>query len=158
MKPLFMIACLLSILLSNAFCEEEKKKAITIGPMVHFNISPDHFQVSWGFEVSYWQSTPRQFLPSVDSIPELYGIDFGIEFTKTKIRVYSEIQYGIEIAGASAGPVLEFERGVTNYGLQSSIWTWGGDLRVRKLAEESLVVAPGLMTKLPVYLKGFTII
>jgi hypothetical protein len=145
LKTLFLKFFLLLIILNLgsvklAFAQE----AFTIGPMVHFSIG-NKFRPAYGLEFSYW---------NFSHFP--YSIDFGIDFEKSKFRIYSEAQTGIGITGISAGPCIEFKKeSPIQLGLQGSFWVnyfLGIDFRFRYMRGKDYF-APGLYAKYP-WLKG----
>jgi hypothetical protein len=120
------------------------QEAFTIGPMVHFTIG-NKFRPSYGLEFAYW---------NYSHFP--YSIDFGIDFEKSKFRIYSEIQTGIVITGVSAGPCVEFKKdSPVQVGLQGSFWLnyfVGLDYRFRYMKGKDYF-APGIYAKVP-FIKG----
>lgn len=115
-----------------------------VGPMIHFNFGNKEHHFSYGVEGSAWVFNSNQLPP--------LSADFGIEFEKAKIRVYSELQTGT-LLGLSAGPVIEFERDVDpRLGFQSSVWGaffLGLDMRYRRINKTNYF-APGIFFKFPV--------
>lgn len=114
----------------------------TAGPMLHFNFGGPKMKVSFGLEVAYWNFA---------HFP--YSIDFCTEFEKQRIRLYSELQTGVGIAGVSAGPVMEIQtdKPAVKLGFQSSIWGnyfFGIDLRYRYIDKTSFF-SPGTYLKIP---------
>ena len=112
------------------------------GPMLHINFGNSQHRLSFGFEAAYWN---YEHLP--------YSIDGGIEFEKSKIRIYSEGQIGIGVAGICAGPVLEINTSEKKIylGPQASVWGnyfLGVDLRWRRIAK-SVYFCPGVYFKVP---------
>ncbi len=121
----------------------------TIGPMLHINFGGgEKRSTSFGIETAYW---------NLKSFP--YSADFGVEFDRGKIRLYSEAQTGIGVAGISIGPVVEFntkERN-TKLGIQGSLWAnyfIGLDYRIRSIDRHSYH-AFGTYGKLPIARSGF---
>lgn len=101
------------------------------GPMVHFNFGNHQTRVSFGLEFAYW---------NFSHFP--YSIDFCTEFESHKIRLYSELQTGVGLAGISAGPVLEIQtdKPALKLGFQTSVWGnyfLGADLRYRYIDKTS---------------------
>lgn len=133
------------LLIVMAFCSNlraQTKEVWMFGPMLHFNFGDDKVRASFGIELSYW---------NYESFP--YSFDAGLEFEKKKIRIYSEAQCGVGVAGISAGPVMEFRTDETklNLGFQGSLWGnyfLGFDLRYRAIAGGSYF-CPGTYFKLP---------
>lgn len=120
----------------------------TIGPMLHYNFGGGKRSASFAIEAAYW---------NIYNFP--YGVDFAIEFDKRKLRLYSELQTGIGVAGIAVGPVIEFNReeGKTLLGVQGSAWAnyfLGFDYRFRKIGEQKFH-APGIYAKLPIARSGF---
>ncbi len=116
----------------------------TAGPMLHVNFGADKIRASWGLEFSYWNFT---------GFP--YSIDFCAEFERKRIRLYSEAQTGIGVAGLSAGPVIEFQTDNKKVkgGFQFSVWAnyyWGFDFRMRFIDKHTFI-APGTYLKVPFY-------
>jgi len=112
----------------------------TAGPMLHVNFGDKKIRASWGLEFAYW---------NFRSFP--YSIDFCAEFEKKKIRLYTEAQTGIGVAGISAGPVLEFQtaESKTRLGFQTSVWGnyyWGFDFRMRFI-DGKVFTCPGTYLK-----------
>jgi hypothetical protein len=113
-----------------------------IGPMLHFNFGNEGFNVSGGIEWSYW---------NWEVIP--YGVDAGIEYGGKKLRLYSELQTGLGLAGMSAGPVMQFtvNQPKINLGFQGSGWVnlmYGLDFRYRRIDGKN-AYSPGVYTKFP---------
>jgi hypothetical protein len=115
---------------------------IMFGPMVHFNIGNHDFHTSYAFEASYWNVAG--LLP--------YSLDLGIEVGRRHVRIYSEGQTGIALAGFSIGPVLEKASGKPMaLGLQTSLWAnyfAGADFRWR-FVNGGTYYCPGLYLKIP---------
>lgn len=112
----------------------------TAGPMIHVNIGDDKLRMSYGFEFAYWSFT---------HFP--YSVDFSAEFERKRIRLYSELQTGVGVAGISAGPVLEFQtdEAATKLGFQGSIWGnyfLGFDARFRFIDGKAFF-CPGVYVK-----------
>ena len=113
----------------------------TVGPMLHVNFGAGKIRASYGLEFAYW---------NFNHFP--YSIDFATEFERHRIRLYSEAQTGIGIAGISAGPVIEIQTDEPSVktGFQGSVWGnyfWGFDIRFRTIAKNKFF-CPGT------YLKG----
>lgn len=124
-------------------------RALSIGPMWHWNFGGDKNEFSWALEVAYWQTYGN---PPSGTI-HLHGIDFGIEFQNRTRRIYCEYQRGEVVYGASIGLVLEFNKARTNFGIQGSTWGAffaGVDFRLRYVLDKGTVIAPGAFLKLPV--------
>jgi hypothetical protein len=120
----------------------------TIGPMLHYNFGGEKRTTSFAIEAAYWD---------VRKFP--YGFDFAIEFDKAKVRLYSEAQTGIGVAGIAIGPVVEFntKEHHTRVGLQGSVWAnyfLGFDYRFRTIDKEKFH-AFGIYGKLPIAHSGF---
>jgi len=116
--------------------------AILIGPTIHFNIGAI-YHTSLGIEASWW---------NLKHVP--YGFDLGVEFEKSNIRVYTEGQTGVYLAGFAAGPVMQFnsDSSSVKLGLQGSFWAnffLGTDVRVRHIDGHN-TFCPGIYFKLPV--------
>lgn len=99
----------------------------TIGPMLHYNFGGEKRHFSWAIELAYW---------NVKNVP--YSIDGGIEFSKKRIRLYSEVQTGIGVTGLSVGPVLEINKAEhkAHLGFQTTFWVnyfIGVDYRYRRI-------------------------
>ena len=114
-----------------------------LGPMLHINFGGEKTRASWGLELAYW---------NYNGFP--YSFDGCLEFEKQKIRLYSEVQTGIGLAGLSMGPVVEFRSQEKNVklGFQGSIWAnyfLGFDFRIRRIGNETFI-CPGTYFKLPV--------
>jgi hypothetical protein len=142
MKIIRIIAFIFIILFTsyNSFSQ-----IYLIGPTLHYNIGGEKNCFSWGIEFSYWnwEKKLHQDAPPI-------GIDVGIDISKGRKRIYSEIQAGIGI-GASLGYVYEISN--TNYGgLQCSIWAscFGGlELRYRRMNNLNFF-SPGGRIKIPI--------
>ncbi len=116
----------------------------TIGPMLHINIGGEKVKASYALEVAYWNFT---------HFP--HSVDFAMEFERKRIRLYSEAQTGIGVAGIAAGPVIEFQtdKPAVRFGFQGSVWAnyfLGFDFRLRYIDKKKLY-CPGIYAKLPVY-------
>lgn len=115
-----------------------------VGPMIHFNFGGGEHHLSIGLEGSYWKDFFR------NSNAPFLGVDAGFEWEfGGKWRFYSEAQTG-GILGLSAGPVLEVKDGVSDWGIQSSVWYCfiiGLDMRW-KYTDRSYW-SPGIFGKLP---------
>ena len=102
---------IVTLLITTVF-QANAQEIISVGPMVHFNIGSGKIKTSYGLEIAYWNY--RHFP---------YSVDFGVEYERSKFRVYSEAQTGIAITGISAGPFLEFKKGSPlQAGVQGSFW------------------------------------
>ncbi len=121
-KIILIIICFLSLNLKTI-----GQSIWTIGPMIHYNFGGEKRHFSWAIEVAYW---------NIKNIP--ISIDGGVEFSKKRIRLYSEAQTGIGVTGLSIGPVLEInkiERKV-HLGIQTTFWLnyyIGLDYRYRRI-------------------------
>lgn len=140
MKRYILILLLVISIIPDSF--SQKQQVWMLGPMLHFNISQKKMHPSFGIELSYWNYSHYP-----------YSIDCAIEFEKKKIRIYSEAQTGIGIAGFSLGPVIEFRMDEHNVklGAQGSLWAnyFGGfDIRLRMIGGHSYF-SPGLYFKIP---------
>lgn len=138
MKILFYL-----LLFGTIGLKAQTREIWMLGPTLHFNIGGDKVRASWGVELSYW---------NYQSFP--YSVDFGIEFEKRKLRLYTEAQTGLGFVGIAAGPVFEanFEEKKVHLGFQSSLWInyfLGANFRYRKINGKSYF-APGTYFKLPV--------
>jgi hypothetical protein len=120
-----------------------------IGPMVHYEFGGKASGFTFGVETSYWWESP-------DNLP--YGVDAGVEFAPSGIRLYSEAQVG-PLIGASVGPYVEFPyasmrdadgtKPRPRLGIQGSAWLWylaAVDLRFRWDGEHA-AIAPGAFAK-----------
>jgi hypothetical protein len=137
-----MITLWLLLMITGISALAQTNEVFMIGPMLHVNMANKKRPVSFGIELSYW---------NYDHFP--YSVDGCVEFEKGKIRLYSEVQTGIGIAGISAGPVLEFQTKahVVKIGYQASIWGnyfLGFDVRFRHIDKENYI-CPGIYGKLP---------
>lgn len=139
MRKFIFLVIISSVISSNLF--SQKNQVWMVGPMLHFNFGNKEMRTSFGLEVAYW---------NYDGFP--YSVDCGIEFEKRKIRLYTEGQTGIALAGVSLGPVLEFRKDDTSkLGVQGSLWAnyFGGiDFRYRAIAGDSYL-SPGAYFKIP---------
>lgn len=120
----------------------QNKQTWMFGPMIHINFGGEKPRVSYALEFSYW---------NYQNFP--YSFDFAFEIEREKMRIYSEAQTGIAIAGLAAGPVLEYALKNQNLklGFQGSIWAnyfWGFDIRARSIGGETFF-SPGTYLKLP---------
>jgi len=136
----------LIIIFSFPFHTTIGQQLFTIGPTVHFRVG-DKFKPAYGLEFAYWD---------YEHFP--YSVDLGIEYEKSKFRIYSEAQTGIAVTGFSAGPVLEFAKQTpVKLGLQGTAWLnyfIGVDYRFR-IMSGSNYYAPGVYAKF-LWLKGGT--
>lgn len=133
---------LLLVLFSSLEVFAQSTWVYMFGPMLHLNISKK-VTASFGLELAYW---------NYEHFP--YSFDCGLEFERKKIRLYSEAQTGIGLAGISAGPVAEFRTDSSSFhlGFQSSVWCnyfLGFDVRYRGIARTSYI-CPGTYFKLPI--------
>jgi hypothetical protein len=116
--------------------------------MVHYNFGGDKRTTSFAIEAAYW---------NVKKFP--YSFDAAIEFDRGKLRLYSEIQTGIGVAGIAVGPVVEFNK-IDHYvklGVQGSLWAnyfLGFDYRLRYI-NDNKYHAIGTYGKLPIAHSGF---
>jgi hypothetical protein len=116
---------------------------VMVGPMLHFQFGKERPRTSFAIEASYW---------NVQGFP--YGFDAAIEFGQGKIRLYSEAQTGIGVAGISAGPFFEFGKGPARAGLQFTGWAnyyIGADFRMRFYNGPD-TKAVGIYGKLPAWI------
>jgi hypothetical protein len=130
---------LIIIVITNLTCDLVAQ-CIFIGPMIHWNFdSKKKVDGSFGLEASYW------------SRENPLGFDFGIDFEKEKIRIYSEVEAG-EGLGLSCGLYGEFSKNEKfKAGFQGSIWGacfLGLDLRLRDYGKYQ-EIEPGLFLKVP---------
>lgn len=144
MKSKFFKFTITVLLLCNFISKTHGQDIWTVGPMLHINFGDKQIKASFAIEAAYWNI---YFIP--------YSVDAGIEFEKNKIRLYSEFQTGIGLAGGSIGPVFEFNTKEINVkgGIQASLWAnyfIGFDLRYRRIGGKDFI-APGVYAKLPVY-------
>jgi hypothetical protein len=144
MKTKILFFAMLTFLTVNVSKKAYSQVVWTVGPMLHINFGDKQVKASFAIEAAYWNF---YFIP--------YSLDAGIEFEKQKIRVYSEFQTGIGLAGGSIGPVFEFNTKEINVkgGIQASLWAnyfIGFDLRYRRIGGKEFI-APGVYAKLPVY-------
>jgi len=124
------------------------QEIFTIGPMVHFNFGGEKMQVSYSIEFSYWNFSHFY-----------YGVDGAVEFEAKRIRIYSEIQTGVGLAGLSCGPVLEIntDNKTSHVGVQGSAWAnffIGLDFRERWI-NKTRYTCPGVYFKVPFADSGF---
>lgn len=118
---------------------------ITIGPMLHWNFGAGKRTTTFAIEAAYW---------NLDKFP--YSVDAGIEFGGKKVRLYSELQTGIGVAGVSAGSVIEMGDGI-KLGGQFTVWANYGvgiDYRYRKVNKQKNNCF-GLYAKIPASHWGF---
>lgn len=140
MKPVRMRPVLAAILLLAVTARASLDDGVTLfGPMVHYNFGgSDRSGWSFAIEVSRWKG--------------LVGIDGGVEIDlRRQVRIYGEVEAGVVVAGAAAGPVLQFGNGGFRGGMQVSLWAnyfAGADFRIRKFAGAPVEMAPGAYLKL----------
>ncbi len=140
---LFLGACLLTSFVARG------QEVWTIGPMLQINIGGgEKRSTSFAIETAYW---------NLKGFP--YSADFAIEFDRGKIRLYSEAQTGIGVAGISFGPVVEFnlKESNTKLGMQGTLWAnyfLGLDYRFRSINKHTYH-AFGTYGKLPIARSGF---
>ena len=143
------IKTLLFLLISNSFFSQSNLDPIFfIGPMIHYNISAEENKFSYALEGSAWIVNKNFQIPP--------SIDFGIEFERKKVRVYSELQTGT-LLGLSIGPVVEFSNAKPSFGFQTSIWAsllLGVDFRYRRINKTNFY-SPGLFFKFPILMDNF---
>lgn len=125
----------------------QTKEVFMFGPMLHLNFGGEKMRISVALELSYW---------NYENFP--YSFDGGLEIEKQKIRLYSEVQTGIGLAGISLGPVLEFRTDEKNLkgGFQTSLWAnyfLGFDLRLRRIGKQTYI-CPGTYVKIPLGIYG----
>ncbi|MBL7932915.1 MAG: hypothetical protein JNL60_13490 [Bacteroidia bacterium] len=116
----------------------------TLGPMLHVNFGGEKVRVSYALELAYW---------NFRNVP--YSVDFAMEFERKRIRLYSEAQTGVGVAGIAAGPVIEIQtdKPALRVGLQGSVWAnyfLGFDFRFRYIDKKKLY-CPGIYVKVPFY-------
>jgi len=114
----------------------------TIGPMLHYNFGGEKRHFSFAVELAYW---------NIKNVP--YSIDGGIEFSKKRFRLYSEVQTGVGVAGISLGPVFEFNKveREAHLGFQATGWVnyfVGLDYRYRRIDKTNFHCV-GTYAKLP---------
>lgn len=150
-KTTGLTSCILLVVISlanSANSASVPARAISIGPMLHWNFGGEKQIFSWAVEAAYWQTagTPRY------GNRYLHGVDFGIEFQGQSKRIYCEYQRGEIIYGGSVGPVMEWNESGSHFGVQGSVWgamLAGVDLRLRYTSNHGMVFAPGAFLKLP---------
>jgi len=148
-----LITILIIALATSGFTANFPAKAISFGPLWHWNFGGEKVKFSWAFEVAYWQSYGH---PEVAE-PHLHGFDLGIEFQGDTRRIYGEYQNGLILVGGSIGPVLEMREGQYKFGLQSGLWgafIAGLNIRALYLLNDGFTFAPGLFLKLPLDLNN----
>lgn len=143
MKKIIISILLVFLLVFSAKPTKAQDYIWMIGPMLHTNFGIDGIHFSLALEASYWDIT---------HFP--YGYDAGIEFEKNKVRIYTELQSGIGLAGISGGPVLQLPtiENKAKLGFQGSVWAnyfVGIDLRLRVI-DDTKYFCPGVYGKLPV--------
>lgn len=144
-KKVFLLT---GILILSTFYPSKAQEVWTIGPMLHYNFGGEKRTTSFSIEAAYW---------NVKKFP--YSFDVAIEFDRGKLRLYSELQTGIGVAGISVGPVVEFNRTehYTRLGVQGSVWAnyfLGFDYRFRSI-DKNKYHAFGTYGKLPIAHSGF---
>jgi hypothetical protein len=80
--------------------------------MLHYEMGKNVDGITFGAEASYWWEDPSEAIHFL-SVPS--GLDMGVEFTHTKIRVYSEVQTGLLLRWSREGAVFApgfFAKGV----------------------------------------------
>ena len=120
---------------------------VTFGPMIHCNFSDNGYHFSWGLEAAVYKGASNEELKK--GIP---GVDLGIEFERTKVRLYSEFEYGFAFYGAAIGGFWEndWENHKNSFGPQGSVWLnffAGVDMRFRG-SDNGTVLSPGWYAKL----------
>lgn len=142
-----LIASLFLLVLIEGQTYAQKNEVWMLGPMLHYNIGGEKNRWSFSIELAYW---------NYDKFP--YSFDGAIEFEKQKIRLYTEAQTGIGLAGIALGPLVEFrlKEKAIKAGFQGSIWAnyfLGFDIRVRGTGGETYI-CPGTYFKLPLGIYG----
>lgn len=137
----FIYSTLICFSLLNSL-QAQDNRVWMVGPMIHYNIGGEKSRFSYALELSYWD---------YDGFP--YSFDAGLEFQKQRVRLYTEAQTGIGVAGLSLGPVLEFQTDNSRIkaGIQGSVWGnyfLGFDLRFRKI--DDTYFCPGTYFKIPI--------
>ncbi len=142
------IKILFFLFLSNLiFSQSKLNPFFFVGPMIHYNINAEKNKFSYALEGSAWIVNQNFPIPP--------SIDFGIEFERKKIRVYSELQSG-SLLGLSVGPVIEFSEKDPVFGFQTSIWAsllLGADFRYRRINKTNFY-SPGMFFKIPIFLNN----
>jgi hypothetical protein len=136
-KLLFIVTFLLA-----AVSPSLAQQIWSIGPMFHFNFGGEKRSTSFSLEAAYW---------NIDDFP--YSVDFGVEFDRKRIRLYSEAQTGIGFTGLACGPLLEFNTkdGKVKLGVQGSVWAnyfIGADYRIR-FVDDTTFHCIGIYGKIP---------
>jgi hypothetical protein len=116
--------------------------------MLHLNFGQEKMTTSFAIEAAYW---------NISRFP--HSIDFALEFDRGKVRLYTEAQTGIGLAGLALGPVIEFntQKHYTRLGIQGSVWAnyfIGVDYRIRRI-DKYTTHAPGIYGKLLIASSGF---
>jgi hypothetical protein len=134
---------IISILITTIlFIQELSSQFVFVGPMVHWRFgSTVEKQIDYGLEASFWEDDVQ------------VGVDLGVDFSKNKFRVYSELEPSLIIIGLSGGMVVEFSKNeMSKLGFQGSVWAAcfaGVDYRFRILNGENIRMF-GLFAKAPV--------
>ncbi len=141
-----ILAIILAIMAGGKLTAQTKEVWM-LGPMLHYNIGGEKNRWSFSLELAYW---------NYEKFP--YSFDAAIEFEKQKIRLYSEVQTGIGLAGLAVGPLVEFrtKEFAIKAGFQGSIWAnyfLGFDLRVRSTGGDTYF-CPGTYFKMPLGIYG----
>lgn len=141
------LLCIVMTVMAGGKLAAQTKEVWMLGPMLHYNIGGEKNRWSFSIELAYW---------NYEKFP--YSFDAAIEFEKQKVRLYSEVQTGIGLAGISLGPLVEFrtKEKAIKAGFQGSIWGnyfLGFDVRVRKAGGETYI-CPGTYVKMPLGIYG----
>ncbi|MFA6521943.1 MAG: hypothetical protein WCT53_06220 [Candidatus Gracilibacteria bacterium] len=135
-----VLVCIIIIISPVLLFSEDRVISITAGPMIHWSFGGNENFFSIGIEAAYWD---------LEVFPK--SIDLGFEFDKKSVRIYSELQTGLWVAGISSGIVLEFIKEEITVGFQGSVWGnfFGGvDVRYRRLNDVNFI-CPGIYGKYP---------
>jgi hypothetical protein len=142
MKKIFAFLFFLNI---TCYSIKAQSNMLLFGPTLHYNIGGGLNNLVFGLELSYWRENT-----ALQIISPALGFDIGLEFEKSKTRIYTELQYGL-LFGLSGGYVCQFGDHYECSGYQCSAWGayYGGiELRYRKLNNIDYF-APGGILKFP---------
>ena len=128
------------VLTGKSYAVAEVRYGITFGPVLNWSFGETGNKFFYGANIAYWDF--RGGIP--------WSIGFGYEGSNSfENLIYSELQSGAWLYGASAGAVYSNKHG---FGGQASVWGnfFGGlNLRTRYL-NKGFHFVPGLYLSIPV--------